>query len=371
MINWPIHRVNFEAGIGCRLKCGGCMMRHQMKPGSLSYKDMAWDRRYNIPLEKYKVIFEVFDDYEFCGNLSDPIYHPDFVKTLKYMKGKNIKVNFRTNGGGKSKEWWSNVFELCQGENWLWTFALDGLPEDSHKYRINQDGEQVWEMMKYGKELGMEILWQWIVFNYNQDAIKEGHLLAAQYGIDFDYYHSTRWVDDRDIGGVDMSVYKPKEEHVAIKRSEMHKQDIEFNSLMPDGKITKAQYAAGVKTEDVILEAIKQSGLNPEIDPDCLNRELTKPIMFNSMGYFIPCCEKDQWVESMEKRGFYQEKFHIDNLHTAEDVINVFASDTWQDFYKGLYDDAKNAPRNCKTFCVKNRNIRNEDGSGIDLKGFV
>ena len=35
----------------------------------------------------------------------------------------------------------------------VWYFALDGLPEESHKYRINQDGRQVWEVMKMGAEI--------------------------------------------------------------------------------------------------------------------------------------------------------------------------------------------------------------------------
>jgi hypothetical protein len=82
------------------------------------------------------------------------------------------------------------------------------------------------------------------------------------------------------------------------------------------------------------------------------------------MGYFIPCCEKDQYVESMEKRGFYQKKFHIDNLHTVEDIKNVFMSDTWQDFWQGLINDPSNAPAQCQQFCRKLNYVK-------DPKGFV
>ena len=55
----------------------------------------------------------------------------------------------------------------------VWYFALDGLlPEESHKYRINQDGRQVWEVMKMGAEMGCKIKWQYIVFNYNEKHIE-------------------------------------------------------------------------------------------------------------------------------------------------------------------------------------------------------
>jgi hypothetical protein len=351
-IDWILNsqtKLNFEAGIACRLQCGGCMMRHDMKSVS-----QGWPDRYNIRFDSYKVLLDTFNNYDFCGNLSDPIYHPDFIKTLEYMKGKGKKITFHTNGSGKSKTWWTKVFKLCEGEKrWSWIFALDGLPEDSHKYRIKQNGEQVWEMMQLGKSLGANIAWQYIVFKYNQNDIREANLMAAQYDIKFMEMHSTRWIDDSttEFGGtgtgVDMSAYKPDEIHSAQPRIKLDSNDT--NIIVKDVTPTKRKI---------------------EIDPDCLNNKLRKPIMFNSMGYFIPCCEKDQWVESLTKRGFYQDRFHIDNLKTPEDIRNVFLSDVWQDFYTGLFNDPDNAPRNCKTFCVKNTNVKS-DGAGKDPKGFV
>ena len=64
-----------------------------------------------------------------------------------------------------------------------WEFGLDGLPEESHKYRVNQDGEKLWEVMKWGAKNGNHIDWQWIFFKYNQDHWEEGQRLAEEYGI--------------------------------------------------------------------------------------------------------------------------------------------------------------------------------------------
>ena len=370
MIPWSWikeQKINFEPGIICRLKCPACFMReeglHDRKMiHSKRYKEQAWDRRYNVSLEKYKTIFETFNRYEFCGNLSDPIYHPDFVDTLKHLKGRHKKILFRTNGSGKSKKWWEEVFKLCQGEQWKWTFALDGLPKDSHKYRINQDGEQVWEMMKLGREMfDANIEWQWIVFKYNQYEIQEGNLMAAQYGINFDYYHSTRWVGD-------LVKYKPIAKHAIDSRNTTNAKAVVKELGINIETITKgyeSEEAFWNNYDNHSVQAIDipKKKIN-EIDPDCLRKTETKDIMFNSMGYFIPCCEKDQWVKSMEKRGFYQEKFHIDNLHTSKDIKNVFMSDTWQDFWTGLTLDPANAPKQCQTFCRKTNVVK-------DQKGFV
>ena len=42
----------------------------------------------------------------------------------------------------------------------------------------------------------------------------------------------------------------------------------------------------------------------------------------------------------------------------------------WQNFYMGLINDPENAPQNCRTFCVKNDNVKS-GGAGKDPKGFV
>jgi hypothetical protein len=371
---FPSSKLNFEPHSICRLRCPGCFMREDglHQKGSKKYFADAWDKRYTIPLEKYKIIFEVFKYMEFCGNLSDPIYHPEFVDTLKYLKGKGTKINFRTNGSGKSKRWWKEVFELCEGENWWWTFALDGLPEDSHIYRKKQNGEQVWEMMKYGKTLGAEIEWQWIVFKYNQNDLNHGQLLADQHNIQFNYYHSTRWSTP------ELKALQPTGQHAHRSRitqdamNQVKKYSIDIENIVKvygddeDDFWNNYDDYEGPRflpEDDHRIHKI-------EIDPDCLNTNLTKPIMFNSMGYFIPCCEMDQRVDVLTERGFYKEEFHIDNLHTVEDIKNVFMSDVWQDHYMGLLNNPEGSMEWCQSFCAKNEDVHIA-GHGTDNHGFV
>ena len=371
---FPSSKLNFEPHSICRLRCPGCFMREDglHQKGSKKYFADAWDKRYTIPLEKYKIIFEVFKYMEFCGNLSDPIYHPEFVDTLKYLKGKGTKINFRTNGSGKSKIWWKEVYELCQGENWWWTFALDGLPEDSHIYRKKQNGEQVWEMMKYGKTLGAEIEWQWIVFKYNQNDLNHGQLLADQHNIQFNYYHSTRWSTP------ELKALQPTGQHAHRSRitqdamNQVKKYSIDIENIVKvygddeDDFWNNYDDYEGPRflpEDDHRIHKI-------EIDPDCLNTNLTKPIMFNSMGYFIPCCEMDQRVDVLTERGFYKEEFHINNLHTVEDIKNVFMSDVWQDHYMGLLNNPEGSMEWCQSFCAKNEDVHIA-GHGTDNHGFV
>ena len=151
--DWIISKgINIEVGVACRLKCPGCARTFNptVLKGANVYR-----------LDNYKPILEAGYEFVFCGNHSDPIYHPDFLDTIEYLNDNNKCLEVATNGSGMTEEWWKKAFSLTNkhsnkgfktrrvGTEWI--FALDGVPEESHKYRVNQDGENVWEMMKLGR----------------------------------------------------------------------------------------------------------------------------------------------------------------------------------------------------------------------------
>ena len=89
---------------------------------------------------------------------------------------------------------------------------MDGLPEESHKYRIHQDGEHIYNMMKLGVEMGCNIIWQYIVFNYNQDHIEQARQMAKDDGIEFKLSLSSRWDKGTDVPVLHL---KPRDEFCA------------------------------------------------------------------------------------------------------------------------------------------------------------
>jgi MoaA/NifB/PqqE/SkfB family radical SAM enzyme len=138
--------------------------------------------------------------------MSDPIYHPKFLEFLKLSKDKEVSVD--TNGHGKSFGFW---FEAFQYNNVTWRFGLDGLPEESHKYRINQDGNLVYEVMKMGASMGANINWNYIVFRYNENNINIAKDMAKENGIKFNLIQSSRWKENDE--------YKPTKFYLEDKRS--------------------------------------------------------------------------------------------------------------------------------------------------------
>ena len=135
------------------------------------------------------------DGYDFDGWKSlrdskciDAFEH--FSNTLKSIS--LVPLEIVTIHPGKNKEFYKEAFNRS-GKRVTWIFGLDGLPEDSYKYRVNQDGVHLFEMMKMGSKMGVNIVWQYIVFKYNQNNIEQSKQMAKDYNMEFRLSKSSRW----------------------------------------------------------------------------------------------------------------------------------------------------------------------------------
>ena len=95
----------------------------------------------------------------------------------------------------KSKEWYIEAFKA--NPNAVWCFGIDGLPEESKIYRINQDGAKLFDIMVESKKyLIHKPVWQYIVFKYNENSIDAAIALAREVEVDFYFVKSSRWKND-------------------------------------------------------------------------------------------------------------------------------------------------------------------------------
>lgn len=180
--------INVDITHRCSLKCPRC-----------ARVTSPWMIKQNkeISVENFAKITEYFKQITFCGQYSDPIYHREFHQILELCVGKY--VNIHTAGHGFKTDWWEEAFDISRyTKHTRWIFALDGLPKDSHKYRVGQDGERVWEIMQLGSKLGMDVEWQYIAFRYNENDIEEAERMANDSGIKFTLMKSNRWFSSDD-----------------------------------------------------------------------------------------------------------------------------------------------------------------------------
>ena len=179
-------KINLDITHRCTLQCQRCnraifAARGQKVPG----EDMT--------MNNFKKVIDYFEEIYFCGQISDPIFHPKFIDFLKLLKGRKTVVH--TAASHKPEKWYKEAFEA--NTDAYWTFGIDGLPKDSHKYRINQDGEKLFKMASMAAKIVDKVKWQYIVFSYNENNIDEARQMAKDNNIIFEVQKSSRfWEGD-------------------------------------------------------------------------------------------------------------------------------------------------------------------------------
>ena len=192
-------KINLDITHRCTLQCQRCnraifAARGQKVPG----EDMT--------MENFKKVIDYFEEVYFCGQISDPIFHPQFIEFLKLLKGR--KTIIHTAASHKKEEWYRKAFEA--NTDAYWTFGIDGLPKDSHKYRKNQDGEYLFKMACMAAKIVDKVKWQYIVFSYNENNIEEARQMAKDNNMIFEVQKSSRFWEGDPL--------MPKNEKYYIKR---------------------------------------------------------------------------------------------------------------------------------------------------------
>ena len=206
-----MNHINIETTTRCTLKCPACVRQHYYTKNK---KPIVGT---DISLKSLDIITDYYDSVGFCGNFSDPTTHPDLYSLLKMCINKSRRVSISVASSFRPKGWFRRHFLLTKNANVTWEFAIDGLPKDSHKYRINQDGEKLFEIMTIGKRMGCKVVWKYILFNYNENSLEEAHRLAKSINVPLSVIKSVRWEDD-------MIKYKPtKEENYKSRPFDRHK----------------------------------------------------------------------------------------------------------------------------------------------------
>ena len=96
-------------------------------------------RSFDLENDQFKKILDYYDfGINFCGQISDPIYHPSFLELLKMCDGQGKNVPYLTVGSGKSDAWWEEAYSYGLGEN-AWYFGVDGIDEKSELYLLVQN----------------------------------------------------------------------------------------------------------------------------------------------------------------------------------------------------------------------------------------
>ena len=178
-------RPNLDISHRCILRCPQCIRQKTSSQDQIR-------RSFDLEEDNFKKIMDYYTHgITFCGQISDPIYHPNFLNFLKMLDGSGRKVRIATNGTGHPLEWWEEAFSYGKDEN-AWYFGVDGIDKKSEIYRVGSDFENVWEMMRLGRDLGQTIVWQYIIFEYNEHEIDKAIEIAKEEDFALVFVNSNR-----------------------------------------------------------------------------------------------------------------------------------------------------------------------------------
>jgi hypothetical protein len=288
---FPLNFTNFELEITnrCNLACPRCA-----RTDFIERFPKAW-LNHDLNLDHFKIfiapVLDQIEIFEFKGTMGDPIFHPKFIEWIKWAKGQNKKVYIHTNGQS-GKTFWYKLVTLLDNKDKV-ILGIDGLPDNFMTYRVNAHWKNIegCASILKGKTT---LIWQYIIFKYNQTNIDDAKALSFSMGFDkFDILNSNRWLNDSDWLKPDKAVHtRPSEEQ--------------------------------------------------DINPQCFNQPTH---IVTADGYYMPCCflidpqyrYKTPWAKT----------FDIKN-NTIEDVIKSSISTS---FFANLNNQS--APSYCRFNCGK------------------
>jgi len=185
------NHVDVDLSNRCSLECPRCARETYYRTRGLKVPGG------DISIENFKKVVKFFKGVNLEGSYSDPVHHRSFIELLKICYEFNTRVYVQHASAAKPKEWYIEAFKA--NPNAFWRFSIDGLPEESKTYRINQDGPKLFDIMVESKKyLVNKPSWQYIIFKYNEDSIDAAIALAKEVDVNFYLIHSSRWVDDDD-----------------------------------------------------------------------------------------------------------------------------------------------------------------------------
>lgn len=178
-----VEEIDIEHSSICNAACPQCT--REFKPGDYSWFNQTW-----LPNSFYEdcIPQSVYDNLKniyFSGMVGDPCTAPNFIDVCKIIKRKapHIYITVSTNGGMKSPKFWTELAEVF-GTMGTVKFAIDGLEDTNHIYRVNVKWKNVWANLNAYRQAGGKADWQFIAFKHNEHQIEEAEQLAKSLGFE-------------------------------------------------------------------------------------------------------------------------------------------------------------------------------------------
>ncbi len=191
--------IELELSSLCNAKCSDCMRTRLdnankfYEKKNITLKELE-DWFYDLDLENTKI--------KLCGVLGDPMINPELDEILFYLlyekKTKNIEMS--TNGGTRTENFWKELGTLSKNSNerFIIHWSIDGATRNDYRENVNLD--RVWNNIRAYHSTGGNSIWQYIIFDYNEDEVDIAREMAKDNGMKFGTRKS--WRNNSDFAKV-------------------------------------------------------------------------------------------------------------------------------------------------------------------------
>lgn len=173
-----ITRIDLELTNACNAKCPQCLRTGDANNG-INFKDFL---EFNIFKQRFTPTFlGQLNQIVLNGTTGDNAMHPDLLKFTEYIIDNcSNQISLHTNGSMRDLDFWKSLGQQFCRENTSVLFAIDGLKDTHHLYRINTNWDIIIQNAESYISAGGRAVWQMIPFKHNEHQIDQCRSLAKK-----------------------------------------------------------------------------------------------------------------------------------------------------------------------------------------------
>ena len=177
-----VKTLHMEITSNCNAACSQCnrYRNDQLNPNLIINDLSLADIQRKLSIDFVKQLDKMF----MCGNHGDPAAGKETLAVYDWFRQLNddITLGMNTNGGLKTKIWWSQLAQLINRERDYVVFSIDGLEDINHIYRRNVDWQRLMENVKSFINAGGRAHWDMLIFKHNEHQVPIARQLANDLG---------------------------------------------------------------------------------------------------------------------------------------------------------------------------------------------
>lgn len=281
--------------------------------GHLDVKPEIFDKIFRS--EKGKDITRV----TYCGNYGDPCVHPKAMEIFKKCESYGVTLQkIDTNASIRNPSWWR---ELAKIKGMEVNFAIDGLEDTNHLYRVNTKWDKIMENAKAFIEAGGIAHWIFIVFEHNQHQVEEARELSKKMGF-YQFAHKETVRQFHPDNGKHENLKETELEGNLYKRSKKHKEERKIFALPEIDEYKPEMLRDGYKEKPISCRSAEKSQLFLTCDER-----------------IIPCCHTQEFFHIKEyhpelkedKRYQKYRNYEIDSFYRQFGVLSDLNENTFDE----------------------------------------